>query len=231
MFRSLIVQMMEIHRNNLAYVVAATLVVSILIVLVAWKLLGTFLLGTGEIFGSLDFSDKTSSGWFLAHPLLAILGTVALPVPGLLVRKFKGYWSKKVHAFLFSSAVSALLASLFIIYASKEAKNKPHLQSYHGIFGALLTLGYVGMAMIGSMALDPDTSFIREKHIRSWMKWIHKSGGRILLVAGYWICLTGWYKFFPGAESIVGAMVAGLATFLTFLRVPVMDKKDDKLLS
>lgn len=231
MFRSLIVQMIEIHRNSLPYVVAATLVVSILIVYFSGKQLAMFLLGTGDVFGSLDFSDKTSPGWFLAHPLLAILGTVAIPVPGLLVRKFKGYWSKKVHAFLFSVAVSALLASLFIIYGSKEAKNKPHLQSYHGILGAILTLGYVAMAMIGSMALDPDTAFIREKRIRSWFKWIHMSGGRILLVSGYWICLTGWYKFFPGAESIVGVIVAVFATFLTFLRVPMMDKKDDKLLS
>jgi hypothetical protein len=220
--------MIKIRRNRLTILLVATLVGSVLVSFVSWRALAYFLTGTSEISGSISLVDKSSSGWFLLHPVLAIIGTVALPVPGVIIRKYKGYWSKKVHALFFFIAISAILSSLYVVYSSKEAKRKAHLQSYHALLGLSLALGYAGMAMIANMALDPDTGFIKHLLVRPWLKWIHTSGGRLLLVFGYWICLTGWYKFFTGLELFGGAFVALVASILTLIDVEPKKKIDDK---
>jgi hypothetical protein len=176
---------------------------------------------------SFPVGDPSSKSWFLAHPVLAIVGAVVLPVPGIILRKYKGYWSKKIHAIILTLALLILLMSLFFVYAHKQAKQKEHFVSIHAKSGALLLVLYLFFCVIGLIALDPDWAFISRKEIKTVMKRIHKSLGRITLVFGYWICFSGWLKFYQGGIMYAGLGIALVASALTYLD-PLMEAVDFK---
>ena len=225
------VELMEIHPSRLSILLFVTILASLVLIVSAWKKLAIFLLSSDEISNGIVFSDKTSSGWFLAHPVLAITGTVCLPVPGVLVRKYKGYWSKKVHAFIFGAAILCITLSVYVIYTSKEAKNRPHVTSNHGLMGYGLMIAYVGMSIIGILTLDPDMSLISSISLKAWFKWVHATGGRNLIVIGFWICYSGWYKFFSGTDLLYGVVVAVIASLFTVLNVADQGAKSVRLLA
>ena len=181
------------------------------------KLISHHLLGSSDGWSSFSSNDRSNPAWFLAHPILAIVGSVTLPVPAVILRKYKGYWSKKVHAYFFVIAIVALLGSIYIAFTSKSAKGKDHLVSYHARSGALLFAGYILTAVSGVIALDPDFAFISDKTRKTFLKWLHKSGGRVLVVFGIWVCFSGWVKFFSSTNMYVGLLVAIVSSVLTFI--------------
>ena len=219
---------MVLSRPARHVVLTLTVLGSIYVSFQAWGLLAVFLHKSPELLSSFSLSDRTSSHWFILHPLLAILGTVMLPVPAVLLRKYKGYWSKKIHAYVFVVAMLATALSCYVIYAQKEVRGKPHLSSWHAIAGACLGLGYAGIALAGLLALDPDYAILHGKRVKATLKWVHKSGGRLLLVGGYLVCFSGWYKFFDaGSELWGGVLVTFTASLLTYLD-PLWSRKDSK---
>jgi len=163
--------------------------------------------------------DGTSPKWFILHPLLAIAGTVSIPVPAIILRKYKGYWSKKIHGYFFVLSLVLTGASMYFVYVNKALRRKPHLYSWHALGGALVVVGYLCLFSAGLMALDPDFACIGKTNpLRETLKWVHKSGGRVLLVLGYWVCFSGWYKFYQdGAEMRMGLGVAAAASLLTYI--------------
>ena len=197
---------------------ASCLIVGAFVFIYSWRTIATSLNGTPNISQSVVLDDPASAKWFILHPILAIMGTVVLPIPAVILRQYKGYWSKKIHAFFFVLSVACIVASMYFIYTNKEIKNKPHLSSWHSLGGAFVVLGYIALFIVGIVALDPDMACItNENTIKGKLKWFHKSGGRMLLVVGYWVCFSGWYKFYTGTELILGAVVASVASVLTYM--------------
>ena len=186
-----------------------------------------------DIWESISTLDHSSKAWFIIHPLLAILGTVALPVPAVILRRYKGYWSKKIHAYFFIVATSSVCLSMYVIYVHKNAKGKQHFQTSHSLYGATLLAAYLLFSLVGSVALDPDWSLISNETVIDYMKWGHKFAGRIFIAVGFWVCLSGWkYKFEKDEKNMWNAtVVVSLATFLVFMDKAIelgWGKKKDK---
>ena len=212
----LIVDIMVLSHSVRHVLLLITLLLSVLVIVHAWRLLAVSLGHSGDIWSSVSFTDAFSPGWFILHPLLGILGTLVFPVPAVLLRKYKGYWSKKVHAYVFGLSLLLTSVCVYVIYAQREARGKAHFSSWHAIGGAGLGIGYVILSAVGLVALDPDYAFV--KRMKSTLKWIHKSGGRILLVFGYGVCFSGWYKFFSqGPNMWAGILVGATASLLTYI--------------
>lgn len=197
-------------------VLALTILGGIVLTVFGSRKIAFHLIGNEDAINGFSASDKSSSSWFLAHPILALIGTVTLPVPAVILRKYKGYWSKKIHAYVFLVAVLAILGAVGVVIANKAARNKNHFVTVHGVSGLILAIAYISLTAIGVVSLDPDYACL-QGNAKNILKWIHKSGGRLLLVAGYWICFSGWYKWFQGAELAAAAVVASLATLLTYI--------------
>jgi hypothetical protein len=186
----------------------------------SWRMLSTCLLKTDSLSASIrNLADRAGPSWFMWHPLFAIVGTLLLPVPGVILRKYKGYWSKKIHGYVFATSLLCTFASLYFIFQAKEAKARPHLTTVHAWAGLALSVGYTALAAAGIFGLDPDHAVLQKNTPRErFVKWIHKSGGRVLLVGGYWVCFSGWYKFFNKEGSMyAGALVALTASLLTYI--------------
>jgi len=209
---------MVISRTARHVVLAATLFAGYHITMTSWSMLALYLTKSPIISESVSLDDPSSSKWFILHPVLAIIGTICLPVPGVILRKYKGYWSKKIHALFFALSMTALAASLYFVWENKVARGKTHLTSWHALGGAAYTAGFLFLFAVGIMSLDPDLACIGKTNASfSSLKWVHKSGGRLLLVFGYWVCFSGWYKYYEGADLLLGALVASAASVLTYL--------------
>jgi len=224
---------MTLSRTARHFVLAATLLAGFQIAIRSWLTLALHLTKSPYIAASVSLEDPTSSKWFILHPVLAIIGTLCIPVPGVILRKYKGYWSKKIHALLFGVSMMCVFASMYFVWINKESRGKPHLVSWHAMGGALYTIGFLVLLAVGIVALDPDLACMgKSSSYFSLLKWIHKSGGRVLLVVGYWVCFSGWYRFYEGADLLIGALVATAASVLTYID-PIMSRwgeaDDDKL--
>jgi hypothetical protein len=213
---------MTIRRSLRHIVLASVILLGSLLFVQSSKIIAKHLVGGDDWLSSFSNSDPSNAAWFVAHPILAIAGSVILPVPAIILRKYKGYWSKKIHAYVFGLSLIALFLSLYIAFVHKDVRGKDHLVSLHAKAGAFLAASYLVLAMVGLLALDPDFARVIDKTRKTNLKWIHKSGGRELAVVGYWICFSGWVKFFDGPVLWVGGAVAFVATFLTYLD-PLVD--------
>jgi hypothetical protein len=184
-----------------------------------WRELCSVLIGHKSIRRSVSFTDLSAPEWFMLHPLLAILGTVALPVPGIILRKYKGYWSKKIHALFMTVSSLAVFLSVYVVFVNRSVREKPHLASTHAWYGATIFAGYILFTLSGFYGLDPDWASVKDEKLKKTIKWIHKSGGRIFAVIGYWVCLTGWQKLFhrDEAKMRLAFVVVITASVLTIL--------------
>jgi hypothetical protein len=81
----------------------------------------------------------------------------------------------------------------------------------------VLIILYAAVAIVGIISLDPDFAFISDKVRKTILKWMHKSGGRILVVLGVWVCFSGWAKFFHGPAFYGGIIVACIASLLVYV--------------
>jgi hypothetical protein len=209
---------MVLSRNTRHFVLFVSILLGAQIASSSWSMLALYLTKSEDLFASVSLDDPSSSKWFILHPVLAIIGTVCIPVPGVILRKYKGYWSKKIHALFFTVSMLCIIFSMYIVWVNKESRGKPHLSSWHALGGAAYLVAFLALFLVGVMALDPDLAcFSKSNSPYSSLKWIHKSGGRLLLVLGYWICFSGWYKFFEGSDLALGAVVASVASILTYI--------------
>jgi len=220
---------MALSRTTRHVVLALTVIMAIQIAVESWSMLAQYLTKSPDLAQSFSFEDQTSSKWFILHPVLAIIGTVCLPVPGVILRKYRGYWSKKIHALFFGLSLFAILGSMYFVWTNKNSRDKPHLSSWHALGGAVYFLGFIALFLVGVVALDPDLAFISKSHsLHRMLKWMHKSGGRMLLVIGYWVCFSGWYKFYEGQDLLKGFAVAAGATVLTYIDPLVPEKSNEE---
>lgn len=209
---------MALSRNARHVVLIVSILLGAQIALTSWSMLALYLTKSSDIGASVSLDDPSSSKWFILHPVLAIIGTVCIPVPGVILRKYKGYWSKKIHALFFGFSMLCIVASIYFVWANKESRGKPHLSSWHALGGAGYLVGFFALFLVGVVALDPDVACLSKTNSpHSSLKWIHKSGGRLLLVFGYWICFSGWYKFYEGSDMLLGTAVATIASILTYI--------------
>lgn len=181
------------------------------------KLLSQYLIGSDQGITAFSPEKRSEPAWFLAHPILSILGSITIPVPAVIIRKYKGYWSKKIHAYMFGASIIALALGTYVVFASKISRGKAHLNSLHSQAAAVLIILYAAVAIVGIISLDPDFAFISDKVRKTILKWMHKSGGRILVVLGFWVCFSGWAKFFDGPAFYGGIMVACIASLLVYV--------------
>lgn len=215
---------MALSRTARHVILAGSILVGFQIAFSSWSMLALYLTKSPEISSSVSLDDPTSSKWFILHPVLAIIGTLCVPVPGVILRKYKGYWSKKIHALFFTVSSLCVLGSLYFVWINKESRGKPHLASWHALGGTLYTIGFVVLLTVGIVALDPDLACMgKTSSYFILLKWAHKSGGRALLVMGYWVCFSGWYKFYEGSDLVIGALVALAASVLTYID-PLMSR-------
>jgi hypothetical protein len=86
----------------------------------------------------------------------------------------------------------------------------------------MLFLGYVLFTLVGVFAMDPDWAWLDQSSpLRAQLKSVHKVWGRPLLVVGYLVCLSGWYKFFRHdfVQMQNAILVVAVAIVLTYLDV------------
>lgn len=188
--------------------------------LASWRMLSGSLLKTSVLAESFNnLADRAGPSWFLWHPLFAIMGTVVLPIPAVILRQYKGYWSKKIHALVFSASLACTIASLYFIFTAKDAKAKPHMTTPHAWAGLVVSLGYVASSFSGIFGLDPDLAVLgKGSELKKKAKWWHTNGGRVWVTGGYWVCFSGWYKFYnKGNDMWAGILVASAASLLTFI--------------
>lgn len=211
---------MEFSKSLRSVVLALVIIWTIFFCRLGWiELLSVMGVTEADIWQSVTTLDHSTKAWFTVHPILAILGTVALPVPAVILRRYKGYWSKKIHAYFFIVATTSVFLSTYVIYVHKNAKGKSHFQTSHSLYGITLVVAYSLFSLAGSVALDPDWSLISGEKLVDYIKWGHKTIGRIFIVAGFWVCLSGWkYKFEKDEKNMWNAtFVVSLASFLVFM--------------
>lgn len=185
-----------------------------------WTALSSVLIGHRTIRRSVSLTDFSANEWFILHPLLAVLGTVALPVPGIILRRYKGYWSNKFHAIFLGLSTLAVFLSVYVVFVNRSVRGKSHISSLHSFFGLMLFLGYILFTLVGVFAMDPDWAWLNHSSpLRAQLKAVHKVWGRPLLVMGYLVCLSGWYKFFQhNSEQMQNAVVVVVvAIVLTYI--------------
>ena len=68
------------------FVLGLTIVGGILATVLGSRKVAAHLVGHEDAINGFSAEDKGSSAWFLAHPILAIIGTVAMPVPAVILR-------------------------------------------------------------------------------------------------------------------------------------------------
>lgn len=214
---TLAVLLMAISRQGRHILLSLVILLGLLLTIESSKLLSQYLLGSNQGLIAFSAESKSEPAWFLAHPVLSILGSVTIPVPAVILRKYKGYWSKKIHAYMFGLSIIAITMGIYVVFTSKRSRGKSHLASLHAQAAAVLVILYAVVAIIGVIALDPDYAFISDRVRKTLLKWIHKTGGRILVILGVWVCFSGWAKFFDGATLYGGAAIAAIASLLTYV--------------
>jgi hypothetical protein len=127
--------------------------------------------------------------WFSWHPLTMIISFVLLASNAALLKKIGGYNNTKLHGMLMGAAIALSLFGWYVIYTNKEASGKKHLTTYHGQIGCGVLLGYIGLGLFGSVALDPQWGqFKTNKTFRA----IHKFAGRVMTALAWVVCVLGF---------------------------------------
>jgi hypothetical protein len=128
--------------------------------------------------------------WFSYHPISMLLGFVTLAGNATLLKKIGGYENTKLHGLFMSAAVGLGCFGWYVIYSNKEMYNKMHLKTLHGKVGVAVLLAYIGLGVVGTIALNPDFGLLKtNKLVRS----VHKWSGRAFTAAAWWCCVTGIY--------------------------------------
>ncbi len=130
--------------------------------------------------------------WFSWHPIAMTLAFVAFAGNAALIKKMGGYDNTKTHGTLMFLSVLLGLFGWYVIYTNKEMYGKPHLYTLHGKLGAAACLGYLGLGVVGTIALNPDFGILKTNKI---VRFAHKWGGRALTALAWYVCVLGESHF------------------------------------
>ena len=126
--------------------------------------------------------------WFSWHPLTMIVSFVLLAANATLLKRIGGYNNTKLHGILMFCAIIIALFGWYVIYSNKEMSHKAHVTTLHAKLGVGVLLGYVGLGLFGTVALDPQWGQFKTNKT---FRFAHKIAGR-LMTAGAWIvCVLG----------------------------------------
>lgn len=135
---------------------------------------------------------------------------VALGSKAALVKKGGGYVRTKRHGNTLVLGLAIALFGWYVIYTNKNAKGSPHNTSWHSWVGVTALLSWVGLAMVGMLALHPDFGALKSQKT---IRFAHKWGGRFATGMGWLACFMGFAKTNPeplhqflfGAPLLAGA--------------------------
>lgn len=151
--------------------------------------------------------------WFHWHPLLMMLAFIALAGNAALVKKVPGKENTKLHANLMFGSLLLGAMGYYVIYTNKEALGKQHLTTTHGWLGAGVFAGYIVMALLGSLLLDPDGGKMRSV---GWVRTAHKLSGRALTAVAWIACVYG-FATVQRDQLLQRAFAAVLLVLATFV--------------
>jgi hypothetical protein len=126
--------------------------------------------------------------WFNWHPLMMLVGFVAMAGNAALIKKIGGYENTKMHGYLMSACIAVTSFAWYVIYSNKEMYNKAHLMTIHGKLGAAIMVGYFGVGIFGAVALHPDFGILKTNKS---LRLMHKLGGRLLTALAWVCCVLG----------------------------------------
>eukprot|EP00931_Biecheleriopsis_adriatica_P005894 TRINITY_DN107370_c0_g1_i1.p2 TRINITY_DN107370_c0_g1~~TRINITY_DN107370_c0_g1_i1.p2 ORF type:complete len:206 (-),score=42.06 TRINITY_DN107370_c0_g1_i1:33-608(-) len=127
--------------------------------------------------------------WFWYHPAAMLLGYVALMGNAVLVKKIGGLRATKIHGYLMGAGSFAALFGWYVIHSNKEAMGKPHITTWHGLFGIICLIATFVMAVSGSSLLDPHIGLMKTSKL---VRAIHRNSGRALMGAAFVASAIGW---------------------------------------
>ena len=127
--------------------------------------------------------------WFTWHPISMIASFVLLAALAILIKKAGGYTNTKIHMYLMVCAVVLAGFGWYVIYSNKEMYGKPHVVTLHAQLGVGVCLGYVGLALFGGLALNPDWGFLKTD---KRMRFLHKWSGRVFTALAWVCCCYGF---------------------------------------
>lgn len=132
--------------------------------------------------------------WFSWHPLTMIVSFIGLAINGAMIKKIGGYDNTVTHGKLMNAGVAIALFGWYVIYSNKEMNNKPHLVTLHAKLGVVAMLGYLGLGVVGLLALHPDFGFLKTNQT---VRFAHKWSGRAMTALAWYVCVLGFAKMQP----------------------------------
>lgn len=109
-----------------------------------------------------------------------------------------------MHAILSWVGIFLSLGGLYAIYTNKNNMGRPHLTSWHSLFGIGAAASCIGLGMVGSVVLHPD--FGMDKTNKT-IRFAHKTGARFTLFLAWSAAFSGLYQMTqaPGILVLYGA--------------------------
>ena len=153
--------------------------------------------------GFVGYVKLGSWKWFSYHPTAMLLAYVAIAGNATLLKKIGGKENTERHGVLMGLATALALFGWYVIYTNKTAFNKPHNTSWHAWMGIAVLVGYMLLAPLSWLTLNPTSGIFRtNKTFRALHKWM----GRFLSVLAWLCCAVGWFNMNP--DVLVRALFA-----------------------
>jgi hypothetical protein len=107
-----------------------------------------------------------------------MIAFVTLTGLAVLHKKVGGAHHTRVHGYLMMAATLIGAFGGYVIYSNKEANNKPHLKSWHGLIGFIALVGYLVLAAVGFFFLSPEWGLLRTNKL---IRQVHKLTGKLMI--------------------------------------------------
>ena len=130
-----------------------------------------------------------------------LIAFVALAGNASLIKKVGGYSNTKIHGYLMGAATALGCFGYYVIHSNKDLMNKAHLTTLHGKLGAACMVGYIGLGLFGSVALDPQWGLLKTN---SFLRTVHKMSGRVVTWLAWTTSVLGFTTMYgTGTDSYI----------------------------
>ena len=102
-----------------------------------------------------------------------------------------GYSNTKNHGIIMCLCTAITCFAWYVIYTSKEMKQKEHLTTYHGQLGAAVMVANLGLSVFGLAGLHPDFGVLRTNKL---VRFMHKWSGRVIVGLSWVVCVLGFVR-------------------------------------
>lgn len=157
--------------------------------LIAYSLMAALTVMTFK--GKSDMLYKENS-FFVQHPAAMLVAFVAMAGNAALVKKVGGRDNTITHGTIMMAATLLAAYGFYVIYTNKVLKWGPgvtHFASLHGKVGLAVMVGYIGLAVVGAVALHPVYGIYTRQ--QTWVRFAHKWGGRAVTALSWVCCILG----------------------------------------